>query len=72
MIYQLHWRDLRPPHDTKFIAQSEDIVDQNGANRLHKRFSDIVEARKSECPHGWGPMICDELAPSFWAGGFRR
>lgn len=63
MLFQLHWQDGNPQSPTylktEFVAQDE-ANDQEGCNRILERFREIIERRKSECPHEWGPMICDE------------
>lgn len=63
MLYQLHWQDGNPQSPTHlktiFVAQDE-ANDYDGMLAMQERFREIIERRKSECPHEWGPMICDE------------
>lgn len=65
MIYQLHWQDRSTPYRTVFVAQTEDVADRDGFERAQAELGKIIDQRRSECPVGWWPMICNEKSGSF-------
>lgn len=60
MTYQLHWQNVDDLRETIFVAQSALPCDE-----ALKRFREVIDRRKDECPKGWTPLVCNQDSNHF-------
>lgn len=68
LLIQLYWQKIDESDKTEFVAQGGYF---ETANEMYRWIRETVESRKSECPEGWHPMLCDARSKYFLpnAGG---
>jgi len=62
--FQLHWQNPANPDETKLVAQAS-AFDGTSCDKMLETFKNVIERRKADCPHGWGPLVCDETCDLF-------
>lgn len=63
VLAQLHWQNPLVVDETKFVGQFP--IGELGASEFQAWSSDLIERRKSDCPDGWGPMVCTQESRHF-------
>lgn len=66
MLVQLHWHNPDNLDETEFVAQYEITENTFESQRKFEAWlGELCARRGSECPAGWGPLVCTEDAPMF-------
>ncbi len=64
-LIQVHWQKIDETNKTELVAQGGDF---KTPQEMQEWIREVVERRKSECPEGWQPMVCDSTSEYFvWA-----
>ena len=61
-LIQVHWQKIGDCDQTQMVAQGGDF---KTAEEMQEWIREVVERRKSECPEGWQPMVCDSTSEYF-------
>lgn len=65
MLFQVHWQNQNDLTETLMVSQNEFTEGQDSRD-VNQWAAEVVERRRSECPEGWWPLICDENYEGFW------
>jgi len=61
VLFQLHWQNRENPRQTDLVGQFE----SDDGRKVEEWARELVGRRRSECPDGWVPMLCDETSDYF-------